>query len=60
MTTLTRFVTSLMRSFSEDLLVFRYRRRILRKLDAGPQEAYEKAGIVQIRLPTVDFTPPSL
>jgi atypical dual specificity phosphatase len=27
---------------------------------AGPIEAYEKAGIQQLRLPTIDFTPPSL
>jgi atypical dual specificity phosphatase len=27
---------------------------------AGPVEAYRQADIVQLRLPTVDFTPPSL
>lgn len=27
---------------------------------AGPQQAYERAGIEQLRLPTVDFTHPSL
>jgi atypical dual specificity phosphatase len=27
---------------------------------AGPQKAYAEADIVQLRLPTVDFTPPSL
>jgi len=27
---------------------------------AGPAEAYERAGIVQVRLPTIDFTSPSL
>ncbi len=27
---------------------------------AGPQEAYEQAGIEQLRIPTVDFTHPSL
>ena len=27
---------------------------------AGPVRAYERLGIVQLRLPTIDFTPPSL
>ena len=27
---------------------------------AGPEAAYAQAGIVQLRIPTVDFTPPSL
>ncbi len=27
---------------------------------AGPQQAYQQAGIVQLRLPTIDFTPPTL
>lgn len=27
---------------------------------AGPQAAYQEAGIEQLRIPTVDFTPPSL
>ena len=27
---------------------------------AGPEEVYERAGIVQLRLPTIDFTAPSL
>ena len=27
---------------------------------AGPQAAYERAGITQLRLPTEDFTPPTL
>ena len=27
---------------------------------AGPQTAYQEAGIEQLRIPTIDFTPPSL
>ena len=27
---------------------------------AGPQAAYQEAGIEQLRIPTIDFTPPSL